>query len=205
LSEDYDITKSAKELGKLVPILKDAHGNIIDGFHRIEVDPNWPSIKVESVDDAVKLELARLATNFCRRQVTPDEMKRRIGFLVESGMSPEGIVEKTGISISTVYRHMPQELKDHKKSEVGGIRKSSDSAVTCEQTVKIHETPQQLKEPDCNPTVPPALTIPVPFVSPVKATSIEPEGRKPSPTEFLETVKCPYCGNRFVPPKKEEV
>jgi len=39
MTEDYDLTKSSKALGKLYPILKDAHGNIIDGFHRKRVNP----------------------------------------------------------------------------------------------------------------------------------------------------------------------
>ena len=107
-----------KGIGKLVPILKDKHGNIIDGFHRIAIDPDWFSIIIEEIDDPVKLELARLAVNFCRRKVSREEMREKIKFLiVQGGLSPEGISRITGISLRTVYRYMPKELKDQVKSK----------------------------------------------------------------------------------------
>ena len=110
--DDYDLKGSATGLGELAPILKDAKGNIIDGFHRKEMDPNWTSLTVASVDNPVKLELARLAVNFCRRRVPKMEMQERIAFLVgKAGLKPEEIAEKTGISKRTIYNYLPQELE----------------------------------------------------------------------------------------------
>lgn len=117
MTDDYDLTKSSKLLGQLYPILKDKRGNIIDGFHRQNADPDWTSITIETVDSDVKLELARLATNFCRRILPESEFQQRIAFLIKSGMKPEEIAEQTGISVPTIYRHMPTELKDQKISE----------------------------------------------------------------------------------------
>jgi len=115
---EYDLSVSVEGIGKLVPILKDKHGNIIDGFHRIAIDPDWFSIIIEEIDDPVKLELARLAVNFCRRKVSKEEMREKIKFLiVQGGLSPEDISRITGISISTVYRYMPKELKDQLRSK----------------------------------------------------------------------------------------
>jgi hypothetical protein len=135
----YDLKESVTGLGELAPILKDAHGNIIDGFHRKDVDPDWTSVTVGTVDNPVKLEMARLAVNFCRRRVPPEEMRERIVFLVgKAGLKPEEIAAKTGISIPTIYRYMPQELKDHKKSEAAKTRAvlSRDST-----NIKSQDTP----------------------------------------------------------------
>jgi hypothetical protein len=80
--KEYDLKKSIEGLGKLNPILKDAHGNIIDGFHRQEVDPNWNAITIGEIDNPAKLELARLATNFCRRHMTSEEIRDKLTFLI---------------------------------------------------------------------------------------------------------------------------
>lgn len=116
--KEYALGKSAKGLGKLCPILKAKDGQIIDGFHRQNEDPDWPTVTVDSVDSPVKLELARLASNFCRRTMKADEFENRLRFLIEKGnMKPEEISEVTGISLPTVYRHIPEDLKDAKRSE----------------------------------------------------------------------------------------
>lgn len=115
--ESYDLAVSSKKLGYLYPILKDAHGAIIDGFHRENADPDWPSVTVGTVDNPVKLELARLAANFCRRDVPKTEIDNRVAFLIKAGLKPEQIAEQTGMNVVTVYRHMPPELKDQKRSE----------------------------------------------------------------------------------------
>jgi G:T-mismatch repair DNA endonuclease (very short patch repair protein) len=116
--KQYDLGTSAKNLGKLYPVLKDAQGNVIDGFHRQNADPSWPSIIVGTVDNPKKLELARLAANFCRRQISPSEFQNKIIFLIgKCGMKPEEIAEQTGISKTTIYKYMPQELKNRELSE----------------------------------------------------------------------------------------
>jgi hypothetical protein len=114
---EYDLTKSSKALGKLYPILKDKDGNIIDGFHRQNADTEWQSITLDSIDNPVKLELARLAVNYCRRAIPKTEIEQRIVFLIKNGMKPEEIADQTGINIATIYRHMPKELKDQERSE----------------------------------------------------------------------------------------
>jgi len=107
MEEEYNLTLSARKLGKLYPVLKDKKGNIIDGFNRRNADPDWPSVTIESVDTEQKLELARLAANYCRREIPGTEIENRISFLIKSGLKPEEISEETGISIRTIYRHMP--------------------------------------------------------------------------------------------------
>jgi len=151
MSEDYDLGKSEKSVGRLYPILRDASGNVIDGFHRQNTDPDWPSITVKSVDSPVKLELARLAANFCRRTIPKSELENRIAFLIKSGMKPDEIAEQTGISKTTIYANMPQELKDKTKVEAGKLGgevsgQLRTSASQANQTVTTQDTPVRLVE-----------------------------------------------------------
>jgi len=123
--ESYSLAASKSGLGELAPVLKDAYGNIIDGFHRKGESQDWHEITVPSIDTPVKLELARLASNFVRRKVTPAELTQRITFLIKAGLKPDEIAEKTGIGMRTIYKYMPQELKSPKMVEAG--RKSQES------------------------------------------------------------------------------
>ena len=41
MSEEYNLKKSEKEVGQLLPVIKDAKGRIVDGFHRKDTDPEW--------------------------------------------------------------------------------------------------------------------------------------------------------------------
>ena len=41
---EYDLKGSLDTVGSLYPTIVDASDRIIDGQHRLKVDPNWPSI-----------------------------------------------------------------------------------------------------------------------------------------------------------------
>lgn len=140
--ESYDLKKSSEgQLRQLYPILLDVHGNVIDGFHRKEVDENWPTITLGHIDSTAKLELARLASNFCRRNVSAEELEQKIGFLIGAGLKVEEIAEQTGISERTIFKYMPERLKDKEKVKAGLTRKSYDSAEAVQQTVKTQDMP----------------------------------------------------------------
>ena len=130
--EEYDLKASMEGIGRLTPVLKDAFGNVIDGFHRLRADPNWPAVKLEHIDNPIKLELARLAVNFCRRRVPKEELQAKIEFLIRTGgLTPEEISRYTGISKATIYRYMPEELKSDilgrpKKQEIFSTEKISE-------------------------------------------------------------------------------
>lgn len=38
LGEEYSIAKSVTQIGYLYPVLKDVHGNVIDGYHMLNID-----------------------------------------------------------------------------------------------------------------------------------------------------------------------
>jgi hypothetical protein len=155
--EEYDLKASIESLGQLYPILLDAHGHVIDGFHRQKVNPKGPVLKVDMVDTPVKLGLARLAANVCRRKVREQEFEESITFLIgKCGLTPKDINAKTGIPLSTIYKYLPEQLKDQVKSEAGkqsGIARQPEVSVPhVEQTVKtsdsIAQTPTMKKVQD---------------------------------------------------------
>ena len=120
--KSYDLKKSVEGLGQLYPILIDAHGNVIDGFHRKDIDPKWPTLTLDHIDSTVKLEAARLAANFNRRNVSPEELRQKIGFLVGAGLKPAEIAKLTGLSERTIYRYTPEALKDKAKVDAGRVK-----------------------------------------------------------------------------------
>jgi hypothetical protein len=100
---EFDLKKSEK-IGQLYPVLVDAKGNIIDGFHRLEADPNWRRQKLPEIDTKEKLLIARCVANWNRRQVSTEEKEEWINQLAE-------IYERQGLRVR-------QEVK----TEKGGYR-----------------------------------------------------------------------------------
>jgi hypothetical protein len=133
----YSLAESRKGLGELTPVLEDAHGNIIDGFHRRGETPSWHGIAVPQIDNPVKLEMARLAVNFARRKVSPEEITQRVTFLINAGVSPDEIAKKTGISKTTIYKYMPEEAKNKAFSELE--RKSAVARAEAKEEENVSE------------------------------------------------------------------
>jgi hypothetical protein len=123
---NYSLAVSRESLGELYPVLVDAHGNVIDGNHRLGENPNWHEEVRPQIDTPDKLALAQIACNDCRRIVSPAERKQRIEFLAKDCNYTAQMIHKgSGLSLTTIYKYMPQELKNQKLSE--GIRKARES------------------------------------------------------------------------------
>lgn len=68
-----DLEKSEKTVGQILPVLLDKNGNIIDGFHRKRVNPNWKEERLD-IDDALQVLRVRVAVQY-RREVPAEEKK----------------------------------------------------------------------------------------------------------------------------------
>ena len=88
---EYDLKKSEK-IGQLYPVLLDSEGNVIDGFHRLKVDPDWRTEKLPEIDTEEKLLVARCVANWHRRQVSREEKEEWINGLAE-------IYKKQGLKV----------------------------------------------------------------------------------------------------------
>lgn len=147
-----EIKDSASKIGQLYPILLDAHGNIIDGHHRIEANKNWMKIKLENVRTEEDILLCKLISNMCRRNISPQEkgqLLEKLGNLyLNQGHEKiaQKIAEKTGMSYRWVMKYIPDYMKARPGS--GGpsishnlhLNQSSNSEEFSEKSVARHAT-----------------------------------------------------------------
>lgn len=116
---EYDLEKSYRNVGAIYPILVDRNGNVVDGFHRRQVDEKWPVQVLGWVKTREDQLVARIVANTCRRTVSKEERKRELTELatimanrgVPLGRIAEEIAEKTGLSESYVRQILPKHLK----------------------------------------------------------------------------------------------
>ena len=108
MSTEYDIRKS-KKIGQLYPVLLSKDGEVIDGFHRLEADPNWRTERLPEIDTEEKLLVARCVANWNRRQVSFEEKKDWINRLAK-------IYKQQGLKVTK----KKNEIK-HKIAEVTGL------------------------------------------------------------------------------------
>lgn len=119
---DYNLKKTIR-IGQLYPVLLDVKGNIIDGKHRMEVDPNWKSIILPEVDTEEKRIIYSIIANLQRRKVPPEEKAELINSLAEiyniqgykvlitGNEIVKKIVEVTGLSQPTVNKFLDDDYK----------------------------------------------------------------------------------------------
>ena len=87
---DYDLAESKRRVRELYPVLVDAHGNIVDGFHRLEADPGWERRTLEHIRTPAQLWLARVVANTHRRAVSREERVEQVTSLAEA-LVDEGV------------------------------------------------------------------------------------------------------------------
>lgn len=125
MSEQYDLKKSEEGIGQLYPILEAKDGEIIDGFHREEVNKNWKRVRLENIDTEEKKLVARLVANFHRRIVPYEEKKRGINGLAEilskQDIGGIPISQKlcviTGIPTDTIREYLEVKYKARKHTK----------------------------------------------------------------------------------------
>ena len=114
---DYDLKKSKQVVGPLLPILKDKNGRLLDGFHRLRADKNWPTLTIPV--EGVKSDVARIVVNIQRRRVPRREKTRMLKDLAEkTGWTAEEIADKTGMSVSWVRKYLPSKYKDREMAKL---------------------------------------------------------------------------------------
>lgn len=124
--EGYNLQKSKKAVSELYPVIKDAHGNVIDGFHRLDADPNWKTETIATITTPLQLALARIVANTHRRSINKEERKLQLVAvaeeLVKEGLAREQVIpamaELTTFSEDYLRRMLPDEYKQ--RPGVGG-------------------------------------------------------------------------------------
>jgi len=117
---EYDLKRSEK-IGQLYPVLVDAQGNVIDGFHRIEADPKWRTEEHPEIDTEEKLLVARCVANWHRRQVSWEEKEKWINGLARiykkqglesSSKLQKKIADVTGLTTRTIRTYLNAKFKE---------------------------------------------------------------------------------------------
>lgn len=70
-----DLKASEKKIGQIYPVLKNTKGDIIDGFHRKRVNPDWKELTLPIEDDLETLRL-RVHLNLFRRLISDEEKQQ---------------------------------------------------------------------------------------------------------------------------------
>ena len=73
MSEEFDLAESKKFIGQLYPVLLSKDEKVIDGYHRLDVDPEWRTEVLKHIDTEEKILLARCIANWHRRVVSRSE------------------------------------------------------------------------------------------------------------------------------------
>jgi len=141
---------SLKEVGVLYPAIADAKGRIIDGIHRLAVDPRWPVFKLPDINTDAKYLLARIIANTHRRTVSAEEKTRWLDELAEAtGWTPEKIAKKVGMSVNWVRLYLSPKYKDAEMKKLA--EKSHKSRKTKNKGAATSLVATESREPE--PTV----------------------------------------------------
>lgn len=117
-----ELKKSYEKFGPLLPIVRDKHGNVVDGFHREKIDKDWPSSKRKEIDNEEKRILVAMQLNWLRRDVDDEEKTEYLVKLCK--MHPEWgkygsyvtpLAELTGFSDRWIQKLLPPEYKQEQR------------------------------------------------------------------------------------------
>lgn len=104
---------SKRRFKAVIPVLRDAEGNLIDGYHRLASDPDWFGVILSWVKTDQDRALLKIACNFIRRNVPAKEKTDMLAELAKAtGWKAKEISYQTGIPYSTVMKYLPDEFKD---------------------------------------------------------------------------------------------
>jgi ParB-like chromosome segregation protein Spo0J len=96
---------SIERFGVLVPVVRDQHGNVIDGHHRARLADSLGvkyRVDVVSVDDEDEAREIARTLNADRRQLTEEQRRQIVRVLREQGHSVRAIAGALGVGKSTV-------------------------------------------------------------------------------------------------------
>jgi len=128
-AEAYNLGASRRYVRELYPVILDAHGNVIDGNSRLDVDPRWRTETLGHIETPAQLWAARIIANSCRRDVSrgerAEEFKELARCLVEEGRPRDqvaaAISEITTFSERYVQLLLPAEYKRPYKSDLRSL------------------------------------------------------------------------------------
>ena len=106
--DEYALLKEdIAKRGIISPIIKDAAGNIVDGYHRNKIaeELGLTDIPIKQVDGTeAELQAMAIALNVARRQLDAEDRRELVAQLKAEGKSNRMIAETLGVSEARVRR-----------------------------------------------------------------------------------------------------
>ena len=112
---DYELSRS--RLGPIIRIIRAADGELLDGFHRLEANRDWPEEVLQHIKTPRQKLAVKIATNAMRRRATGEEIQGYVQALAQE-LLKEGvpstevikeIVLDTGLREHVVRQHLRAE------------------------------------------------------------------------------------------------
>lgn len=165
------LTESIKRFGVLVPVVRDQHGNVLDGHHRQEIaDELGVKYRVDVINTASEEEAQEIAVtlNADRRQLTPEQRRQVVAALATQvdhhgvGVhSPNAIADALGVDLRTVQRDISEltperKLPEKRRGLDGKVRPATRPAPPAPPAPA---TPPAPSAPPRRPTVVPTLNL----------------------------------------------
>ncbi len=133
---------SIKKYGPIVPCYRGVYNNgqLIEGHHRLAIDPNCKVITLDWV--ITKKDYLKAKQIFhLRRTVPPEERKSDIIDLAKEGVTPKELVDDYGYYKTDVYKFYPDELKNQAFVQLG--KKSAEKRIAAKVDAPVAMAPKE--------------------------------------------------------------
>ena len=112
-----DLERSEKTIGQLYPVLRDARGRVIDGYHRLDANPNWKSVTLDNVKTKEDRLIVSAHVNLGRRNISSSEREEIVNALAEiyyqQGLRPDvmkTVIGKNGLECRVNFNEIKNKL-----------------------------------------------------------------------------------------------
>jgi len=140
VQEKYDLDRSRQSVQELYPVLLDAHGNVIDGKHRLEVHSGWRTERREDIKTRTQLWLARIIANNHRRIVSREERMQQFTELAKSLVEDEAVTRENVVStiskLTTFTERYVRELLPNEYKRIYSLPDNSELSSEYEDLAK---------------------------------------------------------------------
>jgi hypothetical protein len=130
MEEQYDLGESKLRVRELYPVLLDAHGSVVDGFHRLRADPDWRTETLEHIKTPTQLVLARIVANTHRRSIGREERQEQINelarCLLEDEKVPREQLRSTIAELTTFTERYVRDLLSDEYKRSYDVRNNSE-------------------------------------------------------------------------------
>jgi hypothetical protein len=157
IDHEKSLKKSEEIVGRIYPVIKDANGKVIDGFHRLDVDPDWDFVILPDVKTKEERLIVGLHANLGRRKISRKEKAEAINDLAEiywrQGLRPKVsriIIDRYGRKKNINENQITQKLNHVLKGIVGPTTISTLLLPKYKYTVKAEVQKRIAKERHAN-------------------------------------------------------